>query len=71
MTKEKKKRKKTDFEKAVEGKQDSLPKQFLLFLAENKKWWLLPIVLVLGMISALAIFAAFAGPSAPFIYTIF
>ena len=65
------KEKKTDFEKAAEGKPDSLPKQFLQFLAENKKWWLLPIVLVLGLISALAIFVAVAGPSAPFIYTMF
>jgi Family of unknown function (DUF5989) len=61
----------TEFETAVEGKQDSLPKQFLQFLAENNKWWLLPIIIVLGLISLLAIFAAFVGPSAPFIYTIF
>jgi hypothetical protein len=59
----------TGFERAAEEKPLSLPRQFLLFLRENKKWWLLPIVLMLGMISLLALFAG--GGAAPFIYTIF
>jgi hypothetical protein len=41
-----------------------------MFLATNKKWWLLPIVVVLVVMGAML---AFAGGSAlaPFIYTIF
>lgn len=61
----------TEFEKAAVGRQDSLPKQFIQFLAENNKWWLLPIIIILGFISILAISAAVIGPSAPFIYTVF
>ena len=59
----------TVFEKAAEQKPQSLPRQFLLFLMENKKWWLLPIVLMLGLISLLTLFAGTGA--APFIYTIF
>lgn len=59
----------TDFENAAEETPLSLPRQFLLFLKENKKWWLLPIVLVLGIVSLLALFATTGA--APFIYTIF
>ena len=59
----------TDFETAADQQPLSLPREFLLFLKENKKWWLLPIVLVLGMIGLLALFAG--SGAAPFIYTIF
>ena len=59
----------TVFEKAAEEKAQSLPREFLQFLAENKKWWLLPIVLVLGAISLLAVFAGTG--LAPFIYSTF
>ncbi len=44
-------------------------REFVDFLKHNRKWWLLPILIVLG---ALALFAAFAGsPAAPFIYPLF
>ncbi len=59
----------TDFEKAAQESPPSLPAQFVQFLMENKKWWLLPIVLVLGLIGLLAVFAGTGA--APFIYTIF
>ena len=59
----------TDFETAADQQPLSLPREFLLFLKENKKWWLLPIVLVLGMIGLLALFAG--SGAAPLIYTIF
>ena len=41
-----------------------------LFLKERKKWWLLPILVVLVLVSALLIFAQ-TSALAPFIYTIF
>ena len=57
-----------DFEKASREKPVGIVREFLQFLAENKKWWLLPIVLVLVVCSLLAIFAT---SFAPYIYTLF
>jgi hypothetical protein len=39
------------------------------FLSENKKWWLLPIVVVLAVLGVLVIWGG--GGLAPFIYTLF
>lgn len=47
-----------------------LLKDFWGFLRERKKWWLLPIVLVLLAIGAL-IFLSSGSAVAPFIYTVF
>lgn len=44
--------------------------EFVLFLRQNKKLWLLPIVLTLVMLGALLVFAQ-TSALAPFIYTIF
>ena len=59
-----------EFEKLAEG--DDLPiwKEFLLFLSENKKWWLLPILIVLALVGALVVLGGGSG-LAPFIYPIF
>jgi hypothetical protein len=43
--------------------------EFLDFLGENKKWWLLPILLIMILFSAL-VFLSGSG-AAPFIYTLF
>ena len=40
------------------------------FLKVRKKWWLLPIILVLMLVGALLVFAQ-GSVLAPFIYTIF
>ncbi len=58
------------FEAAQSAPQLSFTAEFLLFLRDNKKWWLLPIVLILGLLSLLVIAAASTG-AAPFIYSIF
>jgi drug/metabolite transporter superfamily protein YnfA len=47
----------------------SLLKEFWLFLKQNKKWWLLPMVLVMLMLGVLVFFSG--TPAAPFIYTLF
>ena len=44
--------------------------EFWLFLRQNKKLWLVPIVLILLLISGLLIFAQ-SSALAPFIYSIF
>ena len=48
----------------------SLLNEFVLFLRENKKLWLLPIVIILLLVGALLVFAQ-GSALAPFIYTIF
>lgn len=58
-----------EFEKVAQEKPLSLPAQFLLFLMDNKKWWLLPIVIVLGLVGLLAVVGGTGA--APFIYTMF
>ncbi|MEX2188930.1 MAG: DUF5989 family protein [Pirellulales bacterium] len=54
------------FEQASEEDRPSLIAEFLYFLAHSKKWWLLPILIVLGIAALLAVFAA--SGVAPFIY---
>jgi drug/metabolite transporter superfamily protein YnfA len=48
----------------------SLLQEFWLFLRQNKKLWLLPIVIVMLLLGALLVFAQ-TSALAPFIYTIF
>ncbi len=45
----------------------SLAKEFLLFIKQEKKWWLLPFIFVLLIVGALIVFAG-SSPLAPFIY---
>ena len=48
----------------------SFIKEFLEFLKERKKYWLLPIILVLVLFGGLIILSQ-GSAIAPFIYTIF
>jgi hypothetical protein len=60
----------TEFEKAAaEPPRESLLGEFLDFLAENRKWWLLPIVIVMLILGVLIVLSQTAF--APFIYTMF
>jgi Family of unknown function (DUF5989) len=45
-------------------------KELWAFMKVRKKWWLLPIILVMVMVGALLVFAQ-GSALAPFIYTIF
>ena len=60
---------KQQFEQMAEEAQPSLAVEFIDFLKHNKKWWLLPILLVVGLVGMLAMFAG--SGAAPFIYTLF
>lgn len=44
--------------------------ELFTFLKQNKKWWILPIVLVLILLGALIIFSQ-GSALAPFIYALF
>jgi hypothetical protein len=59
----------SSFEKAGEEGRLSLMQEFLYFLAENKKWWMLPILCVMGLVILLVV--ASGTGAAPFIYTMF
>jgi len=48
----------------------SLVKDFLAFIVHEKKWWMIPLILVLLVIGALFIFAS-SSPLAPFLYPLF
>jgi hypothetical protein len=50
--------------------QSSLLREFWEFLKVRKKWWLLPIILVMLLVGSLLVFAQ-GSALAPFIYTIF
>lgn len=58
-----------DFERLAKERRTSLAMEFWCFLKHNKKWWLLPIVLVLLLLGLIVLLAGTSA--APFIYTIF
>jgi hypothetical protein len=58
-----------EFERLAQQQRASLPVEFWHFLKHNKKWWLLPIVLVLLLLGLVVLLAGTSA--APFIYTIF
>ncbi|MGQ0633602.1 MAG: DUF5989 family protein [Planctomycetaceae bacterium] len=60
---------KTEFEQLGDEQSLSLVHEFWLFITENKKWWLIPILLVCALVGALALLGATGA--APFIYTLF
>ncbi len=60
---------KGSFEQAVKAGRTSIVREFWQFLAHNKKWWLLPIVLVFFVLGALMLLGGTAA--APFIDTLF
>jgi len=63
-------RKQNDFEKtAQEQSNTGFLRELWGFLCENKKWWLLPILIVLLLFGLLVVLSGTG--MAPFIYTLF
>lgn len=60
---------KTAFEQAGQEASPSLAREFGLFIMENKKWWMIPILLVMSLVGLLVLLASTGA--APFIYTLF
>ena len=58
-----------EFERAGQESRESIVTEFIHFLSENKKWWLTPILLVLGLVGLLVVLGS--SGAAPFIYTLF
>lgn len=57
------------FEVAARENRTTLVGEFTGFLMDNKKWWLLPIILLFLFLGALAVIGG--SGAAPFIYTLF
>ncbi len=57
------------FAKEAEQAPTGLVREFLDFLRHNKKWWLIPIILVLLFAGILVVFGSTVA--APFIYALF
>ena len=58
-----------EFLNAADESQGGLISDFIGFMRENAKWWLIPFLIVFALLGALLIFGS--GAVAPFIYTIF
>jgi Family of unknown function (DUF5989) len=56
-------------ERLANQKQPSIAVEFYEFLRDNKKWWLLPILILIGVFGILVALASTGF--APFIYTMF
>ncbi len=48
----------------------SLVREFAAFILQEKKWWMIPLVLVLLLLGFLMVFAS-SSPLAPFLYPLF
>ena len=58
-----------EFRHAAGQGRTGLVAEFWHFLKHNKKWWLLPILVIMLLVGALAVLGSTAA--APFIYTLF
>ncbi len=61
--------KRLEFEQAAKGGRENLVMELVGFMRDNKKWWLLPILVAFLLVGALVLLTA--TPAAPFIYTLF
>lgn len=59
----------SEFEREAMAARQGFVGEFIEFLLENKKWWLLPILIVMLLLGALIMLSGTAA--APFIYTVF
>ena len=56
-------------EAAAQERDESIVREFIRFLAHNKRWWLLPIFLILLLFGLLTV--ATTTGAGPFIYSLF
>jgi hypothetical protein len=58
-----------EFLQAATEKERGIVAEFIAFMAENKMWWLTPILVVFGLLGILLVLGVTGA--APFIYTLF
>ncbi|MBN1805957.1 MAG: hypothetical protein JW837_11965 [Sedimentisphaerales bacterium] len=59
----------SEFNKLAQDKRPNILTEFWIFLKHNKKWWLLPILIILLLMGLLVLLSGTA--IAPFIYPLF
>jgi hypothetical protein len=57
------------FEREASRRGEGMVRELGQFLRENKKWWLIPVLVALALVAALVLLGGTAA--APFIYTLF
>ena len=60
---------KNDFADLANAPEPGIITEFLQFLSENKRWWLIPILVVLALVGILVFLSS--SVVAPFIYPLF
>jgi hypothetical protein len=63
------KKQRTEFEKSGEQKDIGLFGELVAMLKQNKKYWLIPLLIILLLLGALI--ALGSSAAAPFVYTLF
>ncbi len=58
----------TEFEQAGRQRRQSIVSEFFEFLKEDGKWWMLPILVVMGLVGFLMLVG---NSAAPWIYALF
>ena len=69
MSKPSRQSQKSQFQEQAGQKRGNILREFVDFLRHNKKWWLLPIVLILLLLGLLVLLSGTA--LAPFLYPLF
>lgn len=59
----------SEFERQAQLRRPSFLSEYIYLLKTNKKWWLLPLILLILLFGALMILSSTGA--APFIYTLF
>ena len=59
----------SEFSQQAGQSQTGIFREYVDFLRHNKKWWLIPILLVLTLVGVLVVLGSTGA--APFIYTLF
>lgn len=59
----------TEFQRQAEVEAPGLLREFAAFLRHNRKWWLIPILVVLLVLGVLVVLSATAA--GPFLYPLF
>lgn len=60
----------THFVPEEDGENITLTEEFIFFLKENKKWWLIPLMLIVAGIGYIVVAGA-GSALGPFIYSLF
>lgn len=59
------------FLEASKTQKTGLVADFMSFLGENKKWWLIPFLIVFSLVAVVVVVGALVPGAAPFIYALF